>query len=234
MTSKKKAKNDFEFDTAEQLARRVLDTDYFGETDAAAIPARFVPGEGNLIVVVGPNAGGKSFFRRVASAVCREAKVEMMPISMEGRSREGIVRGFVYGTEEWEATGVNSIRTVTVGISTCRSRETPHVILWDEPDIRLSEANAASVGKALADFTREPGKHTKASIVVTHRKALVTQLLPLRPHYLHLGAAESPETLQAWVDAEPVIRPLEDILEDSRTRYKKIQTILNDRKRSKE
>lgn len=226
------------FNSTKQLVEKTLELDYF-QDPKPAIPYVWKPGKADnpLVVVVGENAGGKSFFRRCVSAVCRDDanKVEVIPISMEGRRQVAYNIGlsFVYGSEDWEATGVNSIGTVLSGINTCRGRETKHVIIWDEPDIGLSEGNAASVGKAIADFTREPPAHTKASIVITHRKALVGQLLPMEPHYLFLGDPDGPESLDAWILQPPVIRPLEEIKERSRKRFQSIQKILDEVKKSK-
>lgn len=227
------------FNNTKQLVERSLELDYF-QDPKPAIPHVWKPSEADnpLVVVVGENAGGKSFFRRCVSAVCADKanRVECIPISMEGRRQVAYNIGlsFVYGSEEWEATGVNSITTVLTGISTCSKRTSAHVIIWDEPDIGLSEGNAASVGKALADFTKEPPKHTKASIVITHRKALVEQFVSIQPHYLFLGDADAPETLAAWLAAPPVVRPLEEVKERSRTRFLAIQKILDEVKRKKD
>ncbi|MBK7823155.1 MAG: hypothetical protein IPJ61_19405 [Tessaracoccus sp.] len=218
------------FKNAKQLITETLTLDFF-QDDPPAIPYVWTPAKAScpLVTVVGENAGGKSFFRRCVSAICREAKREIIPISMEGRRKVAYNIGlvFVYGDEEYEATGVNSINTVLAGIKTCRSRETPHVIFWDEPDIGLSEGNAASVGRAIADFTQDPPEHTIASIVVTHRKSLVTELRAADPHYLYLGDAEAPQNLDAWLTAAPVVRPLEEVQERAHARYKAIQRVLN-------
>lgn len=227
------------FNSTKQLIEKTLELDYF-QDPRPAIPYVWKPGKADnpLVVVVGENAGGKSFFRRCVNAVCRDKanNVECIPISMEGRRQVAYNVGlaFVYGSEDWEATGINSISTVLTGISTCRSRDKAHVIIWDEPDIGLSEGNAASVGKAIADFTEEPPKHTKASIVITHRKALVEQLVSIEPHYLFLGDAKAPETLADWLAAKPVVRPLEEVKERSRARFLAIQKILDEVKRKKD
>lgn len=227
------------FNNTKQLVERSLELDYFAEDDPA-IPYVWKPGKADnpLVVVVGENAGGKSFFRRCVSAVCqdKENKIEVMPISMEARRTINYQPwlAMVYGDEAYEATGVNSIRIVLSGIRTCQGRETPHVIIWDEPDIGLSEGNAASVGKAIADFTKEPPKLTKASIVITHRKALVEQLLPIEPHYLYLGDADAPPSLDTWLAAPPVVRPLEEVQDRARKRFKAIQKVLDAVKKKKD
>lgn len=220
----------FAFQDCADLVRRVLDTDYFVETAERPppIPAKFVPGGSNLTVVVGPNASGKSFFRRVVQSWCRKAGVESMTISMEGRGplTYGFARLCIYGDEQHEATGVNSIRTVMTGIKTCRERDTPHVIVWDEPDLGLSDGNAASIGAAIADFANKAPDLTLAILVVTHRRALVEQLRSARPGYLHLGLQDAPATLQDWLDEPIRVRPLQDIVDESKQRWRAIQDVL--------
>lgn len=216
------------FSNARQLVEKALDLVYFTD-DNPPIPFVYDRGEDPLVVVTGENAGGKSFLRRIFSQMCRENEIEAMPISMEGRRNVSYSPwlAFVYGDEMHEATGVNSIRTVVTGIKTCQGREAPHVIIWDEPDLGLSEGNAASVGRAIAEYIRKPNKHTKASVVITHRKALVAELVDVNPHYVYLGSQDGPPTLREWLDAPPVIRPLEDVLDDGIKRMRAIQKILD-------
>ena len=224
------SEDDLKFSNAKQLVERVLECDYFLGDDPA-IPYVWAPSKASnpLVVVVGENAGGKSFFRRIASEISRKTKVEAIPISMEGRRQVSynIALTFVYGSEDYDATGINSIKTVLTGIKTCQGRENPHVIIWDEPDIGLSEGNAASVGKAIADFTKTPPEKTRASIVITHRKALVSELVSADPHYLFLGGP-GPASLEEWLVMPPVIRPLEEVQDIARSRFKAIQKILNE------
>ncbi len=225
---------DLKFTNAKQLVANVLRLDFFTEPKPP-IPYIWTASKAKtpLVVVTGENAGGKSFFRRCVQSICQQQKTECMTISMEGRRQTSynIALVFVYGDEEYEATGINSIRTVLTGIKTCQGRDKAHVVVWDEPDIGLSEGNAASVGKAIADYTTKPSAHTKASIVITHRKALVAELASAQPHFLYLGDREGPRTVQAWLDAPPVVRPLEEIEQRSRTRFKGIQKILDDLKK---
>jgi len=199
--------------------------------DKPVIPSVWRKGKTQLCVVVGDNASGKSFFRRVVSAVCSQAtkKTEYIPISMEGRRNTAMNIGlsFVYGDESYRATGELSANTVLMGIKTSQGRESRHVIFWDEPDLGLSDAWAAGLGKRLAEFAKEPPKHLVAAFVATHNKSLVAQLLDVEPHYLHLG--ESPETapqrLVDWFERPVVPRDIDELAEQSRRRFKAIQKL---------
>lgn len=213
-------------DNAKQLLERVLATEYF-QGCRPVIPSIWAPGRASnpLVVVVGENGGGKSFVRRIAHEICGYHKIECIPISMEGRQTMAFA-SLVYGSESYRSTGQNSVGTVVTGIKTSRSRTSRHIIIWDEPDIGLSEGAAASVGRAIADFVKEAPDKLVASIVTTHRKALVQELAPQKPHYLFLGG-EGPASLQEWLEAPPVVRTLEEIGSACKARFDAIQKILD-------
>lgn len=221
------------FSSPKTLLNRILDLAYFHEENGEppAIPFHRVDGKSKLTVIVGDNASGKSFFRRITQLVCKKNEIECMAISAEGRRHVAYspFLVFVYGDEETQATGVNSTNTVLTGIKTCQSRETPHVVFWDEPDLGLSDSWAAGVGEKLCEFAETTPEKTVAAFVVSHNKALVRELLPADPTYLHLGteASQAPQTLKEWVEAPIKARNPEKLIELSHQRFQKIQHILN-------
>jgi hypothetical protein len=234
-----KSRRYFEVTDATSLIGEVLTLDYFhpAKNGAIPIPAHFVrgPAETPLVLVVGENASGKSFIRRLVTAVCREVSIECIHTSMEGRGGSyGGLRGFIYGDESWKSTGVNSVGTVSMGIRTCLAREKSHVVFWDEPDLGLSENGAAGVGQAIASYAMSPNPKTVAAVVVTHSKPLVQEILhQLTPHYLHLGVGplKAPATLADWIKMPVVPRSIEDIEKEGLRRFKLIQAILNKKER---
>ena len=223
---------DFRFKTARKLLDHVLSLDYFQSEgkEPPPIPFHRVHGRDPLVVMVGDNASGKSFARRLVTAVCRKVEVESIHISMERRAGgdvTGGMRGFIYGTEDWKSTGENSVGTVLGGIRTCQGREKPHIMFWDEPDIGLSDPWAAGVGVAIRKFVETPPEHTRAVFVVTHSKALVSQLLPVEPHYIYFGDSEAPASLEHWIEQPAIPRDIEELGKLSHPRFKKIQKILD-------
>lgn len=218
--------------TLKALFGRIFRLAYFQGEDPA-IPYVRVDTKSRLVVVTGDNAGGKSFFRRLVRLVAKEKSVECIHLSMEARAGNsmmyGPARAMVYGDEAWQSTGTISTSTILTGIRTCEGRTSDHVIFWDEPDLGLSDAWAAGAGQKLAAFAQRAGEHTRGILIVTHRKALVQELLPANPGYIHLGAppGEAPPTLKAWLDA-PVVPKDPDLLGQlSHARFKKIQAILD-------
>ena len=83
-----------------------------------------------LVVIVGENAGGKSFLRRIITIGYRRLDVELIHISMEGRRNVSYnpIMVMVYGGEDQESTGANPANTVLGAISTSKKREKPHAI----------------------------------------------------------------------------------------------------------
>lgn len=211
------------FKTATKLLSMAFKLAYFDE-DEGIIKYRWTPAKSNFVVVVGENASGKSFLRRVLSALAHRAEVESIPVSMEGRQMGGIIRSFVYGDETVDATGKNSAVTVLTGISTCRAREKPHIIVWDEPDIGLSDAWARSMGVKLREFALELPKLTYTAVVITHNKALLRELLPVNPHFVCFGQEVS--TLEDWLKFEGEVRPLEELPVESVERFRKINKLM--------
>lgn len=198
-----------------------------------AIPWHWVKGTHPLFLILGENAGGKSFFRRTLQVLAQEARYkEVIHLSMESRAgmnMMGAMKGFVYGDEERNSTGENSAYTVMTAVKTCRGREHDHLLYWDEPDVGMSENSAAGAGVEIAKFMLKRPKHTRGVFVTTHSRPLVEQLLSVKPHYLHLGVPsdKAPPTLRDWLDRPIVPISPEKVMEASHKRFKAIQRILN-------
>lgn len=184
------------------------------------------------MVILGENATGKSLFRRLVASLCHYScvpKVECIHVSMEGRAgpdATGGIRSFIYGSEQWNATGVNTARLVTTGISTSLGRTEPHVLFWDEPDTGLSDDYAADAGRRIANHAvNAPVEYLKAAFVVTHRRSLVEALLPVKPHALFLGE-EKWADIPSWLGRPAQHRSLDELYERSRTFFKEMQPVL--------
>jgi hypothetical protein len=227
--------SDVSFDTTNvsaMVGSMLRDLRYF-QGDKPAIPYVWRPGRGKLVLVLGSNAGGKSFFRRLVKAVTHKSQIECLDPSMEGRTRTGaeygIMRALVYGDESWRATGENSAQTVLAGVQTCRGRDNMHCIFWDEPDLGLSDDWAAGMGQSIRDFAADPPELTFGIFVVTHSKALIEQLAGVDHHYLHLGSARGPKTVRGWLRQKVKPRHLEGLKVESLNRFREISAILKEK-----
>ena len=233
MSDDKKRK--FGFSSTRKLLDIVLGTDYFrpDPEEPPVIPYHRVDGskDNPLVLVLGENAAGKSFFRRVVASVVHYAKqdTEFISISMQGRTSVSMApwTAMVYGDESYESTGTISSKTVTAGIRTCLSRESRHIAFWDEPDLGLSDRWAAGAGKALREFGEQATKHTIAAFITTHSRALVSQVAEGSPTYLYLGETPSkaPQTLHDWLSQPVYPLDIEKLAEISHKRFRKINAI---------
>jgi hypothetical protein len=218
------------FANVSELLTHAFDLKYFHPNDKGevAIQHHWVPGRGNFVVCLGENASGKSFFRRIVTSLCREAKIEAMPISMEGRGDDfGGLKFMIYGNEREESTGENSCVAVITGISTCKGRENPHVIFWDEMNLGLSDEWAAGMGQTIRAFAENMPALTYGAFVVTHSRALVRELVPLGAHFVWFGR-NPPASIEEWLDAKIVPRDINELATLSRARYRLIEDILRE------
>ena len=194
---------------------------------------RWQPSKGaHLCLLIGDNATGKSLFRRIVGAWCSKdynrntgkgTRIEMIGLSMQDRAggQMGIAHAFVYGDEFTNATGVNTGHTVTTAITTAEGRDSANVVFWDEPDTGLSDAYAADVGRRIAAFAKKPPPHTRASFVVTHRKALVEQLLKAKPHVLFFGE-NAPKTVEEYLTRPVEPADIEELYKRGRALFLKV------------
>ena len=217
-----------------------------------AIPHIWVPGTSKIVLVLGDNAGGKSFFRRLVRLVTHaggQAKVgphpveEFIHLSMESRTSTGmgmdrISRVLVYGDESEDSTGQLTATIVEGGIKTAEKRDNSIILYWDEPDIGMAAAAQAGVGVRIREFASNLPEHVEAVFITTHSPILVAQLLKAEesPHYIFLGGdGNPPQTVQEWVKEQfnPDIEPRmpNQVVAAGKARYHLIQGILDDKKR---
>lgn len=227
----------FSFESAAELLREVSDLNYFhpNEDGETAIDMHVSTTDSQVVVVTGENASGKSFLRRLLSGVTRGAGHEIMHLSMEGRmdymNSFGGLRSMVYGDEETRATGENSSRLIRAGLRNCADRAHKHVIIWDEPELGLSEGAQFGLGLELAEKLPRLPKSTLAAVLITHSKPMTRVLASLepRPCFVYLGKPAL--SLDEWLAAPAAPRSLDDIEAEACRRFKLIATILNKKRK---
>ena len=199
------------------LVERTLDTHVMHELGYRLVPT---PGA-RLVLVLGENAAGKSFFRRLIRSILQDKDSvkdgfyvrSVFDFSMEARSRGGIARGMIYGSEEWGSTGILGVKVLTNSFTHSSQQREGHVIIWDEPDIGMSSRLAASAGRALGRYVASAPAELEAAILASHSPHLVEQAVLATPaHYLWLGSSDGPPTIADWVraQAQPVLIDLEE------------------------
>lgn len=209
----------------------IADVEFFG-TDGAC-PAALEAGHDRLLVISGENAGGKSFFAKVMQSRMREAnpKCEWIPISMHSRTAPGMHRVFMFGDEARSSTGQASFRAIRGGISTCRGRDTSHVLVMDEPDIGLSEGFQAALGEMIDEFASDLPDSTVGLVVVSHARPLISKLMHLNPTCVRVG--DDVRQTRQWLEEGDLPRTIADIeaLQDKAlVRFRAIHAVVEARK----
>lgn len=212
--------------TAQTLVRDAISGYCFFEGDDPVIPHVVRYGRNPLVVLTGSNGGGKSLFRKVIGLACKDVGLEFIHLSMEGRTGGvmGAMTSFVYGSENWEATGLNSARTVTTGIKTCHGREHDHVIFWDEPDTGMSDELASGTGKLILNFALKKPKRTKAIFVVSHNRYLMRKLAAAKPHFIHMGR-HLYNSLEEWATRPVEPADVQAAIDEGIARFRRISAM---------
>lgn len=162
------------------------------------------PGNGKLIVITGDNCSGKSLLRKLLHCDYDDNKIKFMHFSQAGRSRSGIERQFIYGTEEDDSTGHNSVKLIN-RLFRYLSNDEPTAVLLDEPEIGCSEELQLSIGNYLLD-NMEAINNTVAFYVITHSRLIASRLLTVNPTHVRMG---SELTLKQYCEREVIPADLE-------------------------
>ncbi len=212
----------------------IEDAEFFGPQGAC--PASIEPGHEKLLVISGENAGGKSFFAKVMRSRMREfdPACEWIPISMTTRTSSGMHRAFIFGDESTSSTGQTSFRAVRGALTTCRGRETPHVLVLDEPDIGLSEGYQGALGEMIDEFASDLPEMTKGLLVVSHARPLIGKLMHLDPTCVRVGDDLRPT--REWLkdgDLPRSIADIEALRDKALNRFRAIHAAVEARKLEK-
>ncbi len=205
----------------EQILKSLMESKFI-VGDNPAIEAKLDEGTGKLVLVTGDNASGKSFLRRYICYLAHQRKIEPIHLSQEGRSGGGgIPRLMIYGTEEDESTGYNSVKTFQKSVKTSKSRDKQHILFYDEPEIGLSDKYAAALGIELNSFLKESTDNLVACFVATHNKSLALRLE--NPWHLRLGGCPN---LQEWLNQKVEPGNLQELSAIGIDRWHKINKLL--------
>ena len=212
----------------EKVIKRTLRFKGFNSIDGkpALIPVHWKKGASPLVLVLGENASGKSFFRKVVITYAEEfLDYECIDLAMDSRTGPGF-GNLKYMPEKQFSTGYNSISAFHGSISTSDARDNFHVLFWDEPDIGLSDSVSAGMGVEIHDFILNKPESKGLAFLTTHSRAMVEQLVDLNPHYIYLGE-NPPETLKDWLERPIVPQNLSEVEEAGLAKFREIGAFLH-------
>lgn len=198
-----------------EYIENILNLNYFADEEFPDLPLScvFQPGaDRRVLVVTGENASGKSFVSKLMAAGANRDKVEALTITMNFRTKGFMPSMILGGLEEDTSTGHLSLNGVIGGVRNCQNRECPHLMLWDEPDIGLSEAYQPAMGEYIGQFLAKLPDNTRGVIITTHSRILVKALVDacgFMPHHVRFNDNIS---LADWMANPPKPRTVEELL----------------------
>jgi energy-coupling factor transporter ATP-binding protein EcfA2 len=187
----------------------------------------------NAVVIAGPNASGKSFMVRLIAAWLQNKetpKVEPIQVSMRYRAGNDVYgpqRVMMFGSEDDNSTGVNSVSALMGAMRTSRGRENPHYVLFDEPDIGLAEEYAIPAGRHIGQFVVDKPEHCGGVALISHSKPLIRGFvagLGHTPHFLHMDGELS---FEQWLNtsSQRSFEELQSLSSRSVERWRKINAL---------
>jgi hypothetical protein len=146
--------------------------------------------------------------------------------SMEQRTTGGVMRVMQsLGTEYEDGTGYNSLRNALSAMRSINNSKEDLAMFLDEPDIGLSDNFSAGFGIKLKEYISSPPQNLKAVFLVTHRKSLIQELLPLNFNHIRVG---DKKTLEQVLNEKIVPTDPEILFEKNIETRNKLSKILND------
>lgn len=215
-----------------ELTECILEEPYF--EDGGPIPFSYDPGSDDFLVVVGQNAGGKSFFRRLfVEYVDRGTGVEeVMHLSMQDRAgdnfKSGVMKSMVYGSEREQSTGDISRMVVQNGFKNSENRPRRHFMLWDEPALGSTPEAALAIAGAICGYVHDLPEMSEGVVLMSNQQRVLRVVEDRTdPHYLCLGDQQEP-TLGAWVERDIEPEDLDALKERGLRRRRAIQAVINE------
>lgn len=193
------------------VMERFADSRFASDADCP-FPCQTIVQGSPVVVLTGANATGKSLaFRHLARFAHAEA-LAVITLSIRERTGSGVSdmaglrRSMIYGDESEQSTGATSVGVAQRGFANVATRlsespPVPTLLMFDEPEMGLSEGYAGALGEYLAEQTLGLPETAPGVVVVSHSRALVHRLMDRlghAPSFIHMG--EEPTTLEGWLN----------------------------------
>ncbi len=184
---------------------------------------------GDLVIITGDNASGKSFLRRVIGHSAKSYGVEFRNTSMEGRSGGN----FFYGGEDWQCTSIVTIFSVTSALESSIQDENKSIVIIDEPEIGLSVEAQVSMGKFIKNnITNNTNPNRLSVFIMTHSHYIVRELLDI-PNTTFISLHDKYPDVESWLNREIVPIDFDELSDIYINRFRNLSEMLDDMKYGK-
>lgn len=167
--------------------------------------------EANALVVIGPNGCGKSLIGKIVEGKSRNLNLPVRSVAMRNRTSSEFGRALIFGDESVQSTGLTSVKVCNLAMKSATA-EKESIIIFDEPDLGLSEGFSKGLGLELGKFANS---HPCVGVVlISHNRFLVTSFLSgyaKNPHTL--AFKPYPCNLDEWAQSEDPLTDFSKLLE---------------------
>ncbi len=193
------------------LIKEVLQDSRLWTHEEFPFTAHIVPGDKRVALIVGENASGKSLLVQSIAAFAHRHNIHNVSVSIRERTGAGLHdmagmrRTMMFGDESEQSTGATSVRVMEPAFNTIRSRaeeKLKSILLFDEPDLGLSEGYACAMGTYLAREVKKLPELVLGTAILTHSRALAKALaaeLGHAPTFVKMGSKQS---FAEWLEGE--------------------------------
>lgn len=184
------------------------------ENNDAIVPINYtIKNDSKILFVAGTNASGKSLVGKIVEMLASEQKIEKRSCSMRNRASSQFGARLIFGSEDDESTGDNSVHAAMMGLKSTIEAKNPAVLILDEPDIGLADEYTFALGEYIANQVNENNDKLALIVVISHsRNILKTAIETLNVPYSSMFVGNVETNFEQWLE-KPVERAsLEDLL----------------------
>lgn len=200
----------------------------------AIIPINFdIDDASKILFLVGSNASGKSLVGRIVELVSSEAGVPKRSCSMRNRTSGEFGQRLIFGTEDDNSTGDNSVHATVIGLKSTVESKKAAVLILDEPDLGLADEYSAALGQYIAKNVNEHHENIGLVVVITHSHKLIESAIhELSVPFSKMHVGDASVSFDEW-RARPFkaasIEELMDLKNKSHETWGRVQTLLNEK-----
>lgn len=202
--------------------------------DAIPLPQQI--GGSDIALVTGGNATGKSLLRKLFYFKIKQLYPKCTVWHFSQELKKSHHSRVFLGDESDESTGFitvkNTLKAIRLIKDEANLEDKSYFIIYDEPEIGLSEETSLSLALRLKDFLIKCPKALMGMVVLTHNRNFVNVLKDLPSlEWLNLDGFS---TAHEWLDREIKPTDLEHLLEIGNNRWRSVSSSLKKIKESKD
>lgn len=217
----------------ELVKNRFETSKYFDNSNGdAVIPINYtLHPESKIMFVVGSNASGKSVVGKIIEGTAKKSDITARSCSMRNRTSGLFGQMLIFGTEDDNSTGQNSVKAVLLGIKSTISEQCS-VLILDEPDLGLADDYSFALGQYIAQQVNEHHQTIGLIVVISHSRRLINAALDeLNQPCSKVYVGNVDVSLDDWLNNPIVPATVDDLLNlenKSLETWRKIEGIMKD------